>query len=143
MLLGVVSLAASCRVVSTEADPSPNTARDRWTSNHPASYDFTMRRLCFCPAEFTNPVIVAVRNGVVESRRYESSGQPLPANYAQSFPTIDGLWEIVDDAARRNAAKLDVTYDPVLGYPTRIDIDYDTRLADEEVTIVVTRFAPR
>ena len=37
------------------------------------------------------------------------------------------------DARRQRAVRVEVTYDPVLGYPTRIAIDYDATGVDDEV----------
>ena len=66
------------------------------------------------------PVTVSVRNGVVESQQYVSSGATVAAQYAAIFPAVEGLFEIIDDAIRNDTKPLTIQYDPTLGYPTRI-----------------------
>ena len=53
-----------------------------------------------------------------------------------------GLFEIVADAGRRNAATLDVDYDPRDGHPTRIAIDYELQMADDEIVYTVRELRP-
>ncbi len=55
-----------------------------------------------------------------------------------TFPkTIEELFKIIEDAIKRNADEILITYDPTLGYPTRVAIDYLKILADEEMTYTV------
>ena len=111
-------------------------ARHRWAQQHPASYSLTVANWCYCLPASTGPVVVVVRAGQVESRHYVSSGDPVPSAYAEHFPTVEGLFTRIDDALSRHPATLEVDYDPNLGYPTRIAIDFDLRMADDEVTYV-------
>jgi len=68
----------------------------------------------------SGPVVVVVRNKIVESRRYVRSGAAVAPTYDELFPTIDGLFAIIDAAVRDGTRPLDVRYDPTHGYPTRI-----------------------
>ena len=68
----------------------------------------------------SGPVIVAVRNGIVESRQYTPSGTAVSAQYAELFPAVEGLFAIVADAIRNDTRSLSVQYDLTLGFPTRI-----------------------
>jgi hypothetical protein len=77
-------------------------------------------RSCECTAEMSGPVIVSVRNGVVESRQYTQSGATVASRYADVFPAVEGLFTLIDDAIRNGTKPLTVEYDPALGYPTRI-----------------------
>jgi hypothetical protein len=40
---------------------------------------------------------------------------------------------VIRDALARQAARVEVTYDPTFGFPTRISIDYDAVTVDDEV----------
>lgn len=89
----------------------------------------------------SGPVAVAVRDGVVESRAYGGTGERVDARYAELFPDVPGLFRLIDDAARRQAAWLEVIYDPALGYPSRIVIDYDGQHGnDDEVVYMISAF---
>ena len=97
--------------------------RGRWEAWGPASYDLTVWRSCECTAEMAGPVLVRVRNGVVESKTYVHTG--AAADIADpGFPAVDGLFEMIANAIRDGefgGAK----YDPVTGHPTSIIFDYD------------------
>ena len=112
-------------------------ARQRWSAARPAEYAYTLRRSCFCGPEVTRPVQVTVRNGTVVELRYADTGAPVDQRWAPLFPSIDGLFAIIDDAVARRAERLDLEFDATLGHPLKIDIDYSTRLADEEITYTV------
>jgi hypothetical protein len=46
---------------------------------------------------------------------------------------------VIKDAIARNASSLTVKYDPKLGYPTQINIDYDQQMADEELYLTIEK----
>jgi uncharacterized protein DUF6174 len=89
----------------------------------------------------SGPVVVVVRDGVIESRRYTSTDAAVPSTHAALFPSIDGLFDVIEAARREDPARLDVTYDPRYGYPTRISIDYDAVTVDDEVMYQVRDFS--
>jgi hypothetical protein len=104
--------------------------RARWRARHVESYTYEYRRGCFCGVyglvrlQVTNGTLVAV----TPIEAYISPQvDPLTV-----FPTVEQLFEVVIDAANR-ADDLQVTYDPALGYPKSISIDYDERYVDDEV----------
>jgi len=59
---------------------------------------------------------------------------------APFFPGIEGLFDLIADARRRNAHRLEVRYDRELGYPAWLVIDYDKAVADDEFTYSVMAF---
>jgi hypothetical protein len=89
------------------------------------------------------PVVVTVRNGAIESRHYTRDGAIVPAEYAELFPSVEGLFDIIETARREGAAQLDVSYDPTLGYPVRIAIDWHATHVDDEVTYRGSDLLPR
>ena len=70
-------------------------ARSRWERSAPASYTVTIARSCECLPEMTGPVVVTVRNGVVDSRQYVRSGATVTTSYVSLFPGVDGLFAII------------------------------------------------
>ena len=129
-----LSLAAACESVTGPASDLER-ARRRWASAEPAAYEMTVRHVCFCITEVTVPVVVTVRGGVVQSRRYADgsalAGRDVDPRYAATFPAVEGLFDVLDDAVRRRAADIQATYDPQRGYPTAFYIDYERNVADE------------
>ena len=113
-------------------------ARQRWVRERPAAYRYTLTRSCFCG--FVGPVEIEVRGDSVVARRSPNGEPPVGPQVASSFPSVDGLFRIVGDAIDRKAASLDAAYDPRLGYPSRISIDYDRQIADDEIVYTVSAF---
>ena len=116
---GLVLLAA-CSSSSTGPADSLAAARARWARGAPTAYSYTIQRSCECLAETAGPVTVVVRNGAVESRQYVSSGASVASQYASIFPSVEGLFTIIDDAIKNGTKPLTTQYDATLGYPTRI-----------------------
>jgi hypothetical protein len=116
----VLLTAAACNSGSTAPTSRLANARALWSRVGPTAYTYTIMRSCECTAEMSGPVMVSVRNGVVESRQYTHSGASVASPYADIFPAVEGLFALIDDAIRNGTKPLTVQYDPVLGYPTRI-----------------------
>lgn len=93
------------------------TQRQVWQSNNAKNYSFVSSHSCFCTPNFALPLRVTVVNNAVASIVVDASGQAVPLNYR---PTIDGLFDFIDEEERSRPALLDVTYHATLGYPTRI-----------------------
>lgn len=107
-------------------------ARRAWRVAGIADYDFVLERTCFCGEEARGPVAMEVRDGVVVSRTYVGSGEPVPADFHPWFPPVEGLFDQIEDAIDRDAHRINAEYDPVRGHPVRIWIDYRENVADEE-----------
>lgn len=102
----------------------------------PLSYGYTVRVSCECPTDVTRPVVVWVDRGSVEYLLYQDDGSPVPLSYASAFPSVEQLFDIIQDAIDRRADDIEVDYDFTYGYPTSVWIDYDRRVADEELSMV-------
>ena len=137
--LVALALVASCGD-ATGVIRDLHVARMRWIARAPDAYEVTVHRGCFCPESITNAVIVRVRGGVVESRRYAATGADVPANFAQAFPSVDEMFGIIDDARAQDADQIDATYDAAYGFPAQVFIDYSFGWADDESWFGFTDF---
>ena len=52
--------------------------------------------------------------------------------------TVGDLFDLLEEAYDRGAVTVNVTFDSEAGYPTELYIDYDQRMADEEIGYTVT-----
>lgn len=84
-----------------------------------------------------------MRVTVRRRRGCTDNGQPIDSQFAASFVTIDGLFDIVLDARGRKAASLNATYDGVRGHPLQVGIDYVAMMADEEMYYTAGDFKAR
>ena len=124
VVIAVVASALTGAACSSGTAPAGElaAARSRWARSAPASYTVTIARSCECLPEMSGPVVVTVRNGVVDSRQYVGSGAAVTTPYVSLFPGVDGLFAIIDDAVRSGTRPLVAQYHPTLGYPTRIEL---------------------
>lgn len=138
--IGLAALLLSCGSSITIVNRDLENAKARWTANAPLSYDLTVEKGCYCVFEAQGPVVVAVRNGVVESRHYVETGAVVGASYADVYPTVDQLFAIIEEAVGRKADRVEVLYEPTRGYPTSVAIDVLFSGADDEYFYSVTGF---
>lgn len=147
--VGLAALAAMATACATagpagveEAQEELDRGRRTWAASGPEEYRYTLRRICFCGQEVTQPVEVDVRGGEVVARRVAATGEPVSPTFETLWPTVEGLFDLVQDAIDREADRLTVRYDPDRGYPTSIDVDYSFQTADEELGITVGEVRP-
>ncbi|MDB4891005.1 MAG: hypothetical protein JWL61_2860 [Gemmatimonadetes bacterium] len=142
IVLAALLLQASCSAI-TGAESDFERARARWTSQRPAAYDYTLRLSCFCGGEVTRAVVIVVRGNLVESRTYADDGTGVPAQFTGAFPTIDGMFDTIQNAFDHHSARVAVTYDPALGYPVSIALDGAINVADDETSYTLSNFHVR
>lgn len=92
-------------------------AQSRWQRANVRSYSFNSSIICFCMREYTRTAAVTVVNGVVTAVVDAATGESRPLNWRQS---VDSLFAMVAVEVQQRPERLQVTYDPVLGYPTRL-----------------------
>ena len=68
------------------------------------------------------------------------SGESPANNGFPLYHTIDGLFDKIQDAIDREAVRLTVSYDPEIGYPTSVSIDYSLTIIDEEFSFTATSY---
>jgi hypothetical protein len=127
-------VASTCSVLDPEDDAQRDElegARSRWEMVGPAAYRTTQTHVCFCGTEVRGPVVVRV-SAAGTTRTYVSDGRTVPAHLEQFFPTVEGLFDEIEEALEQGADEVRVTYDPTTGAPLDVFIDYSERTADEE-----------
>ncbi len=122
------------------ADDELTANRDRWEAAGIASYEYRYEKACDCHRDTPAETIVTVESGLVVGVRYDRDDYrteiPVAEDNYRWFRTIDDLFALVE-AASQSAATLRVAYEPELGYPAYIYIDYDQAMVGEEVELRV------
>lgn len=77
-------------------------------------------------------VRIAVRDRAVASATYLDDGTAVDPASLAALRTIDGMFDLIDEAVDRDVYRVDITYDPTRNYPTYITIDDDSATADDE-----------
>ena len=116
-------------------------ARRQWLTTRPNRYEYKLHVSCFCGFP-PQPVTITVQGGTIVSA-IDATGTPIVAQFRDTYPSIDGLFAVIQGAIDRDAYQLDVSYDPARGFPTSIAIDYRQNIADDEISYTVTGFTPR
>ncbi len=116
--------------------------RQKWAARRIDDYRLTLSRFCFCAPEGAGLVVVRVLAGEPVEWLYFLSGDPVAPQWQAMFPTVDGLFDFLEDAIDRGAEEIDVTFDPDFGLPTTIRIDYRLDMADEEIGYEVAKLLP-
>jgi hypothetical protein len=112
--------------------------RATWTASAPRDYAFEYQRICFCP--IVQKVRVEVGSGTVVRVVDVESSEPIPSERFADFPTIEELFVELDQLIRGDPHLLEVEYDPTFGFPARVQVDIEERVADEEFSYTVTGF---
>jgi len=117
-------------------------ARRTWSRQGIASYTVEVSQLCFCGPDTHGTFAVVVEQGRVASVTDAETGVPRTPNPFVPL-TVLALFAKVEDAIDRDADRLDVRYDPRLGYPLEIAIDFIERAIDDEVTYTASDLAAK
>jgi len=103
-------------------------AEQRWKDRRVLDYTYRIRRICFCPPEFTRKVTIEVRNGT--PRR-------TPRMYRE-VNRVEKLFDVIREGL--DAERLEARYHSKTGVPRSIYIDRSFMIADEEIGYESTRF---
>lgn len=144
-LSGLLLVAAVGAASSFAAADDFESSRAKWNAAAITSYEYRYEKVCDCHRDIPAETIVAVEEGEVVGVRYARDDyledMPVAVKEYRWFRTIDELFSLVATAAE-NATTLRVAYDPKLGYPEYVYIDYDHTMIGDEVEIEVTAFQP-
>ncbi len=116
--------------------------RARWTATGPSSYEYHYRRLCFCPVDAVREVALIVSDDAVISGVYIDDGTAVPQADLADFPSVEELFDIIQSAIDSRADSIIVEYDPSLGFPTRIALDFASGASDDEITHTAAGVVP-
>jgi len=112
--------------------------REAWEAQGISGYQMEFRWNCFCPADHVALVIISVTQGdTIDSVVFAESKLPVDRRYSADYPTINGLFDLIQGAVDRPAFQIEVKYHAELGYPLSAAIDYDPRIMDEEMAFQV------
>jgi hypothetical protein len=123
--------------------------RSAWRTAGPADYEYGYRKFCECHPDTPPETVVTVRAGKVVGVRHRPVGFDREVQAEQRnlqfYWTVDGLFDLVDGAlarARASGAMVRASFDPKLGFPTEVYIDYDANFIGDELDVRLTTVTP-
>ncbi len=145
LALTLSAAAAACGII----DPSGrhageqarlDRARAQWRGQAIVDYAYVFSRACFCAEEYREPVTITVRGGAIVSVVSVAGGV---SREASGYPTVEGLFDLVQDAIDEDADAIRTEYDPARGYLTSAYLDISESVADEEIWVEARSLTPR
>ena len=114
-------------------------AEAKWSTNKPKTYEFTLEIICFCaPAPpGSEPIVFHVNNGA--GSRAGSLRTRSPEDL-EKYSTVEKQFAFIRSALREQPYRVEIEYDPDLGYPRRVYIDPKQYTADEEYGFAIEAF---
>jgi hypothetical protein len=131
-VLAIAAILAGCTSSVPAGQDELDEAIARWHQAGLASYSYRSDMRCFCSADAIRPMNVTVQQGQVTSVVDRLTGVERPLAYGRS---IDSVLARVRVELRDPTATVEVTYDPVLGYPRRFSV---TRKNVEDADVTIT-----
>lgn len=122
-------LAAACAEATSPTDEL-TAARRRWEAWGPSSYDLVLRRsACECSSFAVRPIVVVVREGVIQSKYYLDTGESLVDPWAAFAPAVPGLFQLISGALA-DGHTVESEYDPITGVPREVVVDREAMPVD-------------
>jgi hypothetical protein len=131
-LLGCESSNEEPRQDLTSAQQALNQNIALWQQAGISTYQYTFRKMCYCPPLQGDVVVMVVNGQVSEAFRIPSGTYLSMQELAGVFP-VEGLFARVQEAIDSRVAKLEVTYNAQRGFPEYISIDHNLALIDDEI----------
>lgn len=118
-------------------------SRAKWdaASNNAQSLSYTAQNSCFCPPDYTRPMNITEQNGKIIDATYADTGETVPSYIRDGLLTMDERFDQLEQAYLSDADRIDVTYDPKLGYPSSVYVDQSFMIADEELSYTIKNLA--
>jgi Family of unknown function (DUF6174) len=131
---------------SATPTPSPSPTEQPTVGTYPAyaalDYVYTLQQQCFC-ANIDEAYRITVEGGQVTGLTWATAGEGHEVGDALDEPYLRlTIQDIIDKANDTKAARIKVDWPAGQDYPTSVYIDQNQRIADEEVTWVISDVVP-
>jgi len=105
----------------------------QWQALNIENYEFEQRVVCFCAPPAGRFHKITVESGAIVEIIDLDEERSLPSDNFSFFKTISHLLEFVESINPDSVAIFNIEYDSNFGFPSSIYVDYDHRIADEEI----------
>ena len=106
-------------------------ARTRWNGAGFQDYRVEVRLGCFCQAalqDFSRLTVQAGQVVAVDPLTPTPGAEDIPLD---AWPTVPEVFELIESASRQSEyTEVEAQYDPILGYPTRLQLRCEADVLD-------------
>jgi hypothetical protein len=146
MTMALAGLVAGAPAAADEAALARlEAARALWQAAQSGDYRYGYQKYCDCNREEPPVTVVTVAGGEIDEvfHLHGDSDREVPARDGSLdlYWTVDDLFDKLASAYARDAV-VRAEYEPDLGYPTSLYIDYDPGFVGDETDLRLTRFEP-
>ena len=128
-----LALLLSC-VSRSEAVSQQSTQNHyRQWSEYSQNYDVSFQQLCYCLPDYIRPIRISVRDNFIVKAIFEDDQSEVPDVIAADLKTIEDIFQTIINAESGQAHSVKIEYDLSMHFPLKVDIDFDDRLADDEL----------
>ena len=131
-LLGLAGLLAACHSpLSSDELNQLRAGEAKWAGRSFANYSYETIHQCFCGPPLTEWVRVEVVGDHVARVVVLGTGEVVQDDFLDWWPTIAELFDRIRAAREYDYLEdIEVSFDPVLGYPTRFATRYQSNVQD-------------
>ncbi len=137
----VMAVMLSCSHSTDSEQTSFEKNRELWESQNLTHYVFYFEQACFCAPRHLAASVQVRNDTVFNFSNVYGDGELLTDTLISaygisrsSFHSIEGLFDIIQNAMDKNADLLQVKYNPQIGYPETTHVDFSFGVADEEIS---------
>ncbi|MDT8323477.1 MAG: DUF6174 domain-containing protein [Bacteroidota bacterium] len=106
--------------------------RAAWLALDHHDYELTQERLCFCILG-GQPVRLTIRGDTLFAGMLLADSSMLPATQLRDYHSVGALFDFVEDIDAAAVADFQLEFDSLYHFPSRVWVDYDRNIADEEI----------
>ena len=133
LVSALLSAALACDDPNDPARDALDANRELWRSHEIVDYRYEYRLDCFCAGPGSEPVAIEVSDGEVVRVTLLLTSEEVPPSELSDYPTVDRLFEMMEEWLSRDPYDVSADYHPELGYPTNVFIDFIENAIDEEL----------
>lgn len=112
--------------------------QQKWQQSNWKDYQFVVQRRCFCYVDYTREMLVQVNNGKVTDAEYTDTNEKVSEAILADVYTIDDWYKVIEKARDRQADRLQIHFNELVGNPSKIMIDLRKNRTDDEQTVTIS-----
>lgn len=111
-----------------------------WRGANIRNYQMAINLTGYLTSSGGDSVLVEVKEGYAVAVKSLSKPGDKYLDPYKTFDTVEKIFDYVELEHSRKAQRLEVRYDPTLGYPNSIILDEQFGLSDDELSLKVSNF---
>lgn len=117
--------------------------KEKWLSLGIKQYQIEMQKICYCVADAVRLMIFQVSDNEIKDVSYADSGDAVDPSHYSQLNTVEGMFDLVEQALVKNPASIVISYNDEYGYIKELTVDYQQNIADDEFTFIASNMKPK